>query len=321
MTYVRPDGRATDGLLPLVPHRLHGREEERRSIRSAFERVRRGAAEVMLLTGPAGIGKSALAEEFGRSVGERGAVFARGWFDPFHSTPLSGFRHALGQALAAHMERPAANRAALRELLHNRLGDGVGVIAQLVSGLEQVVGALPEPPPAPASDEQNRFRLLMGRFTSALASADRPLVLLLDDLQWAEPSSVELLSELVRTHSIDHTLILGGFRCERDGEDHPLLRLAADPPADGMPLRRITLDTLDRSSSRSLVADALQSDSATVAPLSDAVSRATGGNPLALLRFLGVLRDQAVLRDGDGTSGWAWDMQQVEQQALGRGSR
>lgn len=321
MTRVRPVGRATEGLLPLVPHRLHGREDERRALQSAFKRVRRGGAEVVLLTGPAGIGKSALAEEFGRSAGERGAVFARGWFDPFHSTPLSGFRHALGQALAAHKEQPGANRVALRELLQDRLGDGVGVIARLVPGLERVVGAIPEPNPAPASDEQNRFRLMTGRFISALASADRPLVVLLDDLQWAEPSSVELLIDLIRTHSIDHALFLGGFRCEQDGGDHPLLRLAADPPADAMPLRRITLDTLDRRASRALVADALQSDSATVAPLSDAVSQATGGNPLALLRFLGVLRDQAVLRDGDGTSGWAWDMQQVEQQALGRGSR
>ncbi len=314
------DPRPGSGLLPLVPQQLHGRERERGLLRDAFERVRRGATELVLVTGPAGIGKSALAEELGATVADAGGMFARGWSDPFHATPLSSFRLALGSALETLADGEAEERLALREALHSSMGDGVGEVAQLLPGLERVVGAVPYPPPVPSAEKQNRFRLMIGRFIGALATAERPLVLLLDDLHWAEPSSIDLLTSLVESHPFDHTLIVGGFRRETGNEQHALIRLAADPPASGIPVRRLELGTLDQGSSRCVVVVGLLGDGGVWAPLSDAVTQAAAGNPLAVLRFLGVLQDQGVLRrQGDGD--WVWDMREVEQQALKRGSR
>ncbi len=309
------------GLLPLTPERLHGRDDHHQTLRAAFGRIRQGASELVLLTGPAGIGKTVLAESLGEPVEAHGGLFARGWFDPFHGTPLSGFRHALRGALRSYLGRPAADRVACREALQDALGDGAGVVAQLVPELEHVIGAVPEPSPALSSEGQNRFRLLIRRLIGALASADAPLVLLMDDLQWAEPSSLALLSDLAQGPPLDHVLIVGGLRSEAVGDDHPLLLLAADPPAGGMPIRRVELEGLGQPVVRSLVADALRMDDETIGPLADAATHAAGGNPLSLLRFLGVLHDSAALRRNPADDGWEWDHARLEQQALRRGSR
>jgi len=302
-----------------VPSALHGRREEEHLLKQAYRRVRRGASELVLLTGRAGIGKTALAETLDAVVEVEGGIFARGWFDPFHGAPHSGIRIALANALQARLDHPSTDRVALRETLQAALGDGAGVVFQLVPELERVLGAVPEPEPVTSAEEQNRIRLLTRRLIGALAMADSPLVLLVDDLQWADRASVDLLAELVGGRALDHVLVVAGFRLGHDESPHRLLELAADPPAGGMPIHRVELAALEQTAARELVADALGARVAETRPLADAASDAAGGIPLSLLRFLGVLHDSSVLRQR-GSGGWDWDMDQLEAQALRQGS-
>ena len=306
------------GLIPLAPERLHGREHATAQILEALGRVREGGGELILISGPAGIGKSALAESLQKPVQAGGGVFARGWFDPMQRAPYAALRRGIGHAIAQLLDGDTEG-ADVGPTIAAALGDGAGVIAEIVPQITALIGDVPSPAPVSPAEEQNRFRLMIERVLGALARDASPLVVLLDDLQWADESSIDLLSELVARGGLDGVLLLGAVRVEGKNERHPLLQLVG-PSEDGcLPVMRIALEPLDSRASAALVADALGLPEDRVVPLADAARDAAKGIPLELLRFLGVLHDGGVLRrEEDG--GWTWDMERTEVLALERGA-
>ncbi|HYO70175.1 MAG TPA: AAA family ATPase, partial [Archangium sp.] len=210
----------------LLPQQLYGREAEVRTLLGAFEDVARdGRPQWVLVRGYSGIGKSSLIQELHKPVLERRGFFLRGKFNPLqrdvpYATLAQATRALVQQVLAGSDEAVASWRQRLLEAFE---GNGQ-VLVDLVPQLEREVGRQPAAPQLPPTETRNRFNRLFQRFLGVFASSDRPLVLFLDDLQWADFASLQLLKFLATHPDTPPLLLLGAYRDNEVGTAHPLAR-------------------------------------------------------------------------------------------------
>ena len=296
-----------------LPQRLYGREAEVEFLLKAFERVAlTGRTEWVLVRGYSGIGKSAAVRELHRPVLRRRGFFLSGKFDQLqHDVPYStlarAFQELVQQLLAGSDEEVALWRQRLLEAWE---GNGQ-VLVDLVPQLERVAGKQPELPELPLFEARNRFNRVFQRFLGVFASPERPLVLFLDDLQWADPASLELLRYIATHPDTPPVLLIGAYRDNEVSPSHPLARTLALVREEGTRVGDLHLGPLNLEQTRRLVADAFSgAGDELVVPLASLVQEKTGGNPFFLLQWVQALhQDGLVVRAPEG--GWRWDAEGV----------
>ena len=295
------------------PQRLYGREAELQALLRAFERVARGGKpEWVLVSGYSGIGKSSVVHELHKPILQRRSFFLSGKFDSLQRdvpyATLARSLKALVQRMLAGSEEEVADWR--RRLLEAFEGNGQ-LLVGLVPQLEQVVGELPPPPELPLVEARHRFNRLFQRVLAVVATPERPLVLFLDDLQWADFASLELLRYLGTHPETPPLLLMGAYRDNEVSATHPLALVLTEVRKAGGRLVEIHLGPLSLPWTRQLVADALPGAAdEVVAPLSALLQEKTGGNPFFLLQFLQTLyQDGLVARRARG--GWRWDAEAV----------
>jgi predicted ATPase/signal transduction histidine kinase len=295
-----------------LPDALYGRDSERASVRAAFERARVGATEFVLIAGPSGIGKSALAHELEPLAAAQGS-FVEGKFDELHrGVPLAAMAQACRSLVRLILSRPAASLHAWSEKLQDALGAHARLIADLVPELRAVIG---EPPPVTSLgpiEAQRRFELVFQRFLQAFAGPQCPLVMCFDDLQWADPASLRMLQSLLTSPQGGHLLIIGTLRDNEVDAQHPLHPLLDAMSLAKTPVHTLTLAPLGAPEVSQLVASALASSSTRVEPLAALALRKTEGNPFFLGQFLTALANDDLLQYEARTSQWTWDLPRIE---------
>lgn len=291
------------------PQRLYGRDEEVRALASALERVARlRRSEWLLVRGYSGIGKSSVAHSVHPQVLRRRGFFLSGKFDQLqrdvpYATLAQAFHGLVQQLLTGSDAEVESWRQRLLEAF-----EGLGqVVVALVPGLEAVAGKQPPVSVLPPLEAQNRFHRTFQRFLSVFATPERPLVLFLDDLQWADSASLELLKFLATHPDTPPLLWVGAYRDNEVGATHPLARALEEIRQAGTRLGDIPLGPLAPEQTWRLVADALPGTPLEVARALGAVLQAkTGGNPFFLLQVLQTLyQDGLLVRAPQG--GWRWD--------------
>ncbi len=296
-----------------APQGLYGRDAELRTLLEAFERVARtGRTEWVLVRGYSGIGKSSVVHELHKPLLRRRGFFLGGKFNPLqrdipYATLARALRALVQQVLAGSDEEVATWRERLLEAF-----EGMGqVLVALVPQLEQVVGKQPPVTELPPGDAQNRFNRLFQRFLAVFATAERPLVLFLDDLQWADFASLALLKYLTLHPDTPPLLLLGAYRDNEVSASHPLALALAEVGKAAGRLVDLHLGALTPGQTRRLVADALPGAAdELVEPLSALVQEKTGGNPFFLLQLLQTLYQEGlVTRGADGA--WRWEERAV----------
>jgi predicted ATPase/signal transduction histidine kinase/tRNA A-37 threonylcarbamoyl transferase component Bud32 len=296
-----------------LPQHLYGREAEVRTLLGAFEDVAREARPAwVLVRGYSGIGKTSLVQELHKPVLERQGFFLRGKFNPLqrdvpYATLAQALRALVQQVLAGSDEEVEVWRQRLREAFE---GNGQ-VLVDLVPQLEMVVGKQPAAPQLPPAETQNRFNRLFLRFLGVFASAQRPLVLFLDDLQWADFASLKLLKHLAAHPDTPPLLLIGAYRDNEVNPSHPLALVLEEARKEGARLAELHLGPLSPAQTRQLVTDALLGAAhEVVEPLSELLQARTGGNPFFLLQLLRTLyQDGLVERVPQG--GWLWNADAV----------
>ncbi|HYO74075.1 MAG TPA: serine/threonine-protein kinase PknK, partial [Archangium sp.] len=296
-----------------LPQRLYGREAEVDVLLKAFERVAlTGRTEWVLVRGYSGIGKSAAVRELHRPVLRRRGFFLSGKFDQLqHDVPYStlarAFQELVQQLLAGSDEEVAVWRQRLLEAWE---GNGQ-LLVDLVPQLERVAGAQPALPELPLFEARNRFNRVFQRFLGVFASPERPLVLFLDDLQWADLASLELLRYVATHPDTPPVLWIGAYRDNEVSPSHPLARTLAQVREGGTRMGDLHLGPLTLEHTRRLVADAFPgAGEELVVPLASLVQEKTGGNPFFLLQWVQALHhDGLVVRAPEG--GWRWDAEGV----------
>jgi predicted ATPase/GAF domain-containing protein/HPt (histidine-containing phosphotransfer) domain-containing protein len=288
-----------------IPEALYGREEQRRALLAAFHRVCAGSTELLLLAGAAGVGKSALVQEVHRVL-VRGGHFVSGKFDQFdRGVPYSALATACGEIVRVHL---AASKAALedwKQRVKQALGQNARVVADVVPELELALGPQPPVVELPPSEAQNRFERSFQHFIQASAQTGCPLVLFLDDLQWADSASLAVLRQVLSSPGQQHLLVIGNYRDEEVDARHPLTH-CLEALKDRVPMHRIRIEALGAGDVEQLVSDALPFRAQPVEPLARLIMQKTSGNPFFVVQFLQRLEGEGMLvfRPGEGFS---WD--------------
>jgi predicted ATPase/GAF domain-containing protein/tRNA A-37 threonylcarbamoyl transferase component Bud32 len=297
-----------------VPQKLHGREREAAVLLAAEGRARRGATEIVFISGDEGVGKSALANELQKPIASHGGAFIRAEFDPSRrEIPLAPVAHALRDRVRQILAEPAAALDAWRRALLEAVGTNGKLLFSLIPELELVLGPQPDAPALGGSEAQNRFERLMRRFVRALATPAHPLVFLLEDLQWADPASIRLLVLLRTDLESKHTLLVGTYRESEVDEGHPLRAAQSEIKQAGGATTAIALRPLDPGAVTALLAEALGEREANVAELSALIFEKTLGNPLFLGQFLGALHAAGHLSFDAASGAFTWDRARVRE--------
>jgi predicted ATPase/signal transduction histidine kinase len=296
-----------------LPQRRYGRDMQAAALLQSFERVaRHGRPELILVHGYSGIGKSSVVHELHKPVVRQRGFFLSGKFDQFqqdipYSTLAQALRGLTQQLLSGTDEELARWREQLLDTLE---GQGQ-VLVDVVPQWELILGKQPPVQELPPAEAQHRFNRVIRRLLGVFATTEHPLVLFLDDLQWADLASLQLLQHLLTHPEAPPVLLLGAYRDNEVGPTHPLsLALEAVRKANGrmtdLPLEPLTLEDVQQ-----LVADTLPGAGADlIGPLAGLALEKTGGNPFFLLQFLLRLnQDGLLVRTAEGT--WRWDAEGV----------
>jgi len=302
---------ASDRLL--IPEKLYGREAQIEALVTAFDRIVAGAgAELVLISGYAGIGKSSVVNELHRVLVPPRGLFASGKFDQYkRDIPYVPFAQAFQSLVRNLLSKSDAEVEPWRHALLEALGPNGQLIVNLIPELALIIGEQPGAPALPPQDAQNRFQMVFRRFLGVFAQPEHPLALFIDDLQWVDTATLDLLAHLVTHPDVKHVLLVGAYRDNEVDASHPFARtLESISRAEGK-VQQIELAPLMPDSVTQLVADSLHCDSATARPLAQLVHEKTGGNPFFAIQFLTALADEDLLTFDHRAAVWRWELPRI----------
>jgi predicted ATPase len=289
------------------PQRLFGREDTMAAARRALDDAREGRAAWVRISGWSGVGKTSVAEALKADVVRAGGFVASGKFERFRrAEPWGAVHDALRPLLAEVIAARTEDRAALTARVLQLLGAAAAVLVDDLPELAALLPGLPTPEPLLAGEARVRHSAALRQLVAALASPARPLMLFLDDLQWADLDSLGFLEALLADGGAPGMLAVAAWRDNEIGADHPLrATLAAVERGHGAGYD-LHVGPLLETHVTTLLAAALDTPPGDVAPLASALCRATGGNPFHLRRLVEALRDEGLLRLEGGS--WHWDL-------------
>ena len=313
-----PLGRADVPERFCVAQKLYGRQDECISVLSAFKRVvGSGTVELLLISGYSGIGKTALVNELHRPVLARRGYLLRGKCDQYsRNQPYVALIQAFGQMLQALATEGAERRQYWKTRLVEALGTNAAAVTELIPELSLLLGTPPPMPPLPPTESEQRFHIAFAQFVMALAARGHPLLLFLDDLQWADVSTLRLLEYLVRAEGERSVLIVGAYRDNEVQPGDPLLLSVQAIERSQSRIEHLRLGPMPDADVRQLIADTLHATPDSVAPLADLCLEKTRGNPFFLGQFLRSLHEQGDIHYDREHGAWRWDLDRIRSRGM-----
>ncbi|MEG4801839.1 AAA family ATPase [Microcoleus sp. ARI1-B5] len=311
-----------------IPEKLYGRETEVNTLLEAFDRVStplnsplnkggQGGVEIMLVAGFSGIGKTAAVNEVHKPiVGARG-YFIKGKFDQFkRDIPLGAWVQSFQNLMRQLLAETAANVEKWQAKILKVLGENAQVIIDVIPELEHLLGKQPKVQELEGIAAQNRFNLLFGKFIGVFATKEHPLVIFLDDLQWADSASLKLMQLLVSETDTRYLLLIGAYRDNEVFGAHPLILTLDELRKKSVPVNQITLSPLDKPALNRLIADTLICPLERATPLTELVFSKTKGNPFFATQFLKFLQIDGLISFDVSCAYWQCDIARVTALAL-----
>ncbi len=296
-----------------IPEKLYGREKEVTQLLTTFERVSQSSTEIMLVSGYSGIGKSALVNEVHKPIVRQRGYFISGKFDqlkrniPYGAIALA-FQDLIRQLLT---ESEAALQTWKRELLE-ALEPNAQVITDVIPELEQIIGKQQPVEQLGATEAQNRFNLFFQRFIRVFTKKEHPLVLFLDDLQWADLASLKLTELLITDADSEYLLIIGAYRDNEVDATHRLIQTLEQIKKEGARVNTISLQPLGIQDINQLIADTLNCSTEKSKSLAELVTNKTQGNPFFLTQLLQSLYRENLLSFERNKNHWHWNIEEIE---------
>ncbi|MDI1480310.1 AAA family ATPase [Polyangium sp. y55x31] len=296
-----------------VPEKLYGRDEELAALLGAFRRVvAQGTPELVLVSGYSGVGKSSLVHELCKPIFREQGLLVSGKFEQYkrdipYATIAQAFRNLVSELFAQTDERIEAFRQRLRAAL----GVNAQLIVDVIPQIELVIGRQPPVPELPLAEAQNRFHMVFRQLVSVFARAEHPVVVFLDDLQWADSASLDLLAHLVTHPDTRHFFLIGAYRDNEVDPSHPLLRMR-DEVQKCIVVRDIVLAPLSPAHVAELVSDIVHRRPEEVASLARLVHDKTAGNPFFAIQFLTMLHQEHLITFDPRSASWCWDIDKIQ---------
>ena len=293
-----------------TPQRLRDRTSQLDTLKAAYERAgKSGGVELVLVSGASGIGKSALVHELRRHVSQQGGFFAAGKFEQSQNdAPYGTLAQGFGALLADVLLQDEAQRMHWRSTLGTALGVNAAVLQGTLPELTALLGPTAAATDLSPTDAATRFRMAMGNLVAALVAAGKPLVLFIDDLQWLDESTLDVLQHLISNGEPCRFLLVGAYRSNEVSAEHGLHRLIRRAQAHGVRTTEIPLAALPAVELCNLLAETLDMAPERVASLAGYLAECTGGNPFFSLQLIRTLADDGLLQFDASNQAWSWDL-------------
>jgi histidine kinase len=299
-----------------IPQKLYGREVDAARLDEAFNRVcQDGRTELLLVTGYSGVGKSSLVHEVHLPLVRQRGYYGAGKFDQLQNAPYAAWIQAFDGLIRQLLAESEERIASWRQRLLGALGDNGRVVTDLIPQLELIIGPQPPVPALLATESQNRFNLVFQQLVACCASPGHPLVLFLDDLQWADAASLFLLQRVTADPSIRSLLVIGAYRDNEVRAGHALLPVLGELRKEAA-LTEISLSPLGVDSAQQLLADTVDRPVEEVADLAQLVFKKTQGNPFFLAQFIRSLNARGLLTFDPERGRWQWDLEQIQGESI-----
>src|SRR5262245_35153400 len=249
---------------------LYGRSREAHALSMSFRRAAEGGAEFVVLSGPAGIGKTSLVQQMRAPLAQQLGYFISGKFDQLQrDVPFSAVVAALHDLVRQISTESQAQTRAWRDAIVGAVGRNGRVITEVVPALERIIG--PQPPLAPLepAESQNRFNHVFQCFLQVFCRENRPLVIFLDDMHWADPASLRLLTSLLSAAGTHSLLIIASCRDNEIVATHPFSLALKELERRAVPVHTIALNPLGWSDIAQFVSDSFHVDGDAAGPLAE----------------------------------------------------
>ncbi|MCP4150061.1 MAG: AAA family ATPase [bacterium] len=290
----------------MVPEKLYGRAKEIKLLLELFSNAAKGKKEAALFTGPTGIGKSALINEIYKPVTEKRAYFLSGKYEQFERyIPY----HGIIRAFSGFIRQLLGERESKLKMWRNKLLDIVGANGQVVIDflprMELIIGRQPEVPTLPPMETQRRLHTVFRDLLSVFAQKEHPLVLFLDDLQWADQADLQLLEVLLKDQNLKYLLFIGSYRDQTNGKPK-----SPDSDSWKKSWKEVRLQPLDTPTIGRILAETMYRPIGETKELAQLVSQKTHGNPFFIHEFLNKLQSDNLL---EFRGKWSWDISKIQQ--------
>ena len=317
----------------LIPEKLYGRAQEVETLLASFDRiVKSGRPELVLVSGYSGIGKSSVVNELHKALVPPRGLFASGKFDQYkRDIPYATLAQAFQSLIRWLLGKSDAELSNWRDALLKALDPNGSLMVDLVPELKLIIGEQPPVPELPPQDAQSRFQLVFRRFIGVFAQREHPLALFLDDLQWLDAATLDLLEDLLSSDFADdegsepkdrklrrtkqpdvrHLMLIGAYRDNEVNSAHPLMRKLEAIRQAGAKVREIILAPLAYEDLGRLIADSLHCEPEDITPLAQLVDGKTAGNPFFVIQFISALGEEGLLAFDHGAGRWAWDLDRI----------
>ncbi|WP_341528421.1 AAA family ATPase [Nostoc sp. UHCC 0302] len=326
-----------------IPQKLYGRDKEVAMLLAAFVRVAcpesnpvtalpnnseatsqreqtgnpKFQVEMMLVSGFAGIGKSALVQEIYKPITQKRGYFISGKFDQFQrNIPYSAIADALQKLVRQLLSEPDEYVQHWRSHLFTALGSNGQLIIDVIPEVELIIGKQPPVPSVGATEAQNRFHRIFGQFVRVFCSKKHPLVIFLDDLQWIDSATLNLIELMLLDEQAQSLFLIGAYRDNEVKPTHPLALMLERLRKQGVVLQEIILAPLTLEPLNQLIAETLHRNADIVLPLAELVLRKTQGNPFFVNEFLRMLYSENLLTFDAQHLCWQWNIAQIQAQDI-----
>ena len=310
-----------------IPKKLYGREKAIKQLLSAFEVVNQGNCGIVLIPGYSGIGKSALVDEIHKPITRQRGNFINGKFDQLQrDIPYFAITQAFRDLINKLLCESELTLLAWKKRILEALGTNGQILIDVIPELEKIIGSQPTIAPLTGIQNQNRFNLFFKRFVSVFCHEDHPLVIFLDDLQWADLPSLNLIEQLILESDQKYFLLIAAYRNNEISSTHPFNRTLEKINQGNISVSRITLSPLKLNHINQLVAETLNSSKQYSQPLAKLVAQKTQGNPFFLTQLLSSLYQENLLifhprqnpaeKESQQNGYWAWDLKEIQRVSI-----
>jgi PAS domain S-box-containing protein len=297
----------------LIPEKLYGRTCEIATLLAAFDRVVAGGApELVLVCGYSGIGKSSVVHELHKVLVPPRGLFASGKFDQYkRDIPYATLSQSFQSLVRPLLGKSEAELDSWRHALQEALGPNGLLVVEVVPELKLIIGEQPPVPALVPQDAQRRFHLVLRRFIAVFARPEHPLALFLDDLQWLDAATLDLLEDLLTQQDVRHLMLVGAYRDNEVGSTHPLVRKLEAIRRAGATVHDIVLRPLAPDDLAQLIGASLHCEAERAVPLGQLVHEKTAGNPFFAIQFVSSLAEDGLLTFDHRNTHWSWDLSRI----------
>ncbi|MEG3865465.1 MULTISPECIES: AAA family ATPase [unclassified Microcoleus] len=323
-----------------LPQKLYGRESQIESLLSAFDRVAsgqekqvgaglannlsnptttqsqnlsvQGQTELMLISGYSGIGKSALVQQLYKLITQKSGYFIAGKFDQLQrDIPYQALVAAFQELVRQLLTETQGQLQQWREKIRRALGSNGQIIIDVIPEVELIIGKQNPVPELPATEARNRFNLAFQKFIQVFCQKEHPLVLFLDDLQWTDSATLQLIQLIMTDFTTQYLFVIGAYRDNEVTATHPAMLTLSEMKKQGVVINHLSLSPLNLNQVNEFIADTLKTEWVPTQRLAELVWQKTQGNPFFIKEFFKSLYTEQLLTFDLNAGAWHWDLEQI----------